>query len=103
MDKNEAQVEIAKVEGTTHRWAIVGDGLKVLVTIGGCLFAIYLIMKGLPAVFAGRKADDISAIAKVFEAMHFGCWAGWGGGAVMTGAWQLEKGRRKRAEKKLVK
>ena len=100
MDKNELSLEISKVEATTNRWAIVGDAIKVLFTVGGGILAIYLIMKGLPEIFAGKRAADIGAIAKVFEAMHFGCLAGWGGGGVMTGAWALEKSRRKRAERK---
>jgi putative copper export protein len=101
MDKNEYLLESAKLEATTHRWAIVGDTVKVLITVGGSIVAIYLIMTGLPQIFAGKSADDIGAIAKVFEAMHFGSIAGWAGSLVMTGAWSLEKSRRKRAEKKL--
>jgi hypothetical protein len=101
MDKNELTLEVKKVEAWTHRWGIVGDLLKVLFTVAAFLVAIYLIMKGLPAIFTNHKADDINAMAKVFSAMHFGCWSGWLGGGVMTGAWSMEKSRRKRAESKL--
>jgi hypothetical protein len=102
MDKNEFQLESAKVEAVTHRWAIAGDAIKVALTVAGSIIAVYLIMKGLPQIFAGKNANDIGAIAKVFEAMHFGSIAGWAGSAVMTGAWSLEKSRRKRAERKLA-
>ncbi|KVK90323.1 hypothetical protein [Burkholderia cepacia] len=92
MDTNELKLAQAKLESknlvisqvfTTVRF------LAICCTVGA---SIYFIMTGLH----GQSEGSIAAFAKVVDAMKLGSVLGYGWGVVATGAYIVERSRKKK-------
>lgn len=94
MHKNELEFRKATIAG--KKFSIVAQTIRHLSSVGGILFAIWLIFEGLAKVLVGQDADGIAAFARLFEALGLGTilLTMWGGMA--TVAWWRERSGKQR-------
>ena len=96
MNRNEFELEKLKLE--VERFHRFMDTIAKLATVGGWVYAIYLIMDGLKSIVLARS-DSIEALAKVVQSMHLNTILGWVGAVMGASGWWFERKGKKRAYK----
>jgi len=101
MNKNEYNLNVKRLEVEKFKyWIKLGTHF-----ISACAWVgtIWLLFTGLAPILKGMDADQISAIAKVFETFRIGSVAGYVWGMVATTGYLIERHGKKRAIKKKAK
>jgi hypothetical protein len=94
MNKNELEYKKAVI--SANRFSSGAKTVRHIASIVGGLFAIKLAFDGLNQVLGGLGADEISATAKVIEALDLGSIVlfAWGGTASVAW-WRERKGKQR--------
>lgn len=95
---NSKELELEKIRFATERFHSGMETVAKVATVGGWVYAIHLIMRGLADIVQANP-DAIQALAKVVENMHMNSILGWVGTAIASGGWWLERKGKKRAYK----
>jgi hypothetical protein len=92
MNANETKLAQSKMQATSNLWASVLQTVRFIALCLTILVSLHLIFTGLH----GQSPESIGAMAKVIQAMNLGSVLGYGWGAVATGAWAIERNRRRK-------
>lgn len=95
MNKNEYNLESKRLDVEKLKY-YVKLGTHIITALSW-VGAVWLIFKGMEPILKGLDADQIGAVARVFEALNLGSMSGYIWGAVATVAYHIEKKGKKRA------
>lgn len=96
MNANELKLAQAQVQARATIWINVFATARTLLVCGTIVWAFHEMFAGLAPLLDGKNAESIGAVAKVIQALHLGSVLGYGWGAIATGAWVVERNRKKK-------
>lgn len=95
MDDNDLKLHLAELEARKFSEKI---GLaKHIAALFSGVASVWVIFDGLHRILFGQGANEISAFARVIEAINGGTWIVGAYGVGMTIAWRRERSGKKRA------